>query len=193
VFTLVFGCVAGGILLAKVGLYSPFYIAGTILGLIGASLFHVVDLSTPAANLYGYSILIGLGTGLFTQAGFSVAQAKVPADQIAAATGFIALGQLVGPVITLSVAGTVLINTATSGLQELLPNVPVDVIKNAIAGTAGELLSTLDDEMRAKALSVIAESIGKVYILAIAAMAVGVVCSVLLRHERIVVQPAAST
>jgi hypothetical protein len=162
------------------------------LALIGASLFHVVDLNTPVANLYGYSILVGLGTGMFVQAGFSVAQAKVPADQIAAATGFIALGQLVGPVITLSVAGTVLINTAASGLEALLPDVPVGVIKNAIAGTAGELLSTLDDEMRTKALEVIADSIGKVYILAIAAMAVGFVCSVLLRHERVVVQPASS-
>lgn len=193
VFTLVFGCVAGGITLAKVGVYSPFYILGTAMALVGASLFHVVSLDTPAANLYGYSILVGLGTGMFVQAGFSVAQAKVPADQIAAATGFIALGQLIGPVITLSVAGTVLINTATSGLEALLPDVPVSVIKNAIAGTAGELLSTLDDEMRTKALEVIANSIGKVYILAIAAMAVGFVCSVLLRHERVVVQPGASS
>ena len=180
-------------MLAKVGFYSPFYIIGTALALIGSSLFHVVDLNTKAGNLYGYSILVGLGCGMFVQAGFSVAQAKVPPEQLGAATGFIALGQLIGPTISLSIAGTVLINTATSGLQQLLPNTPVAEIKNAIAGTASELLATLDPATRVAALDVIVNSIGKTYILAIAAMSVSFVCAVLLRHERIVMQPAAAS
>jgi len=187
VFTLVFGCVGGGIALAKVGFYSPFFIVGTSLSLIGVSLLHVVKLDTHAANLYGYSILVGLGTGLFVQAGFSVAQAKVPPEQLGAVTGFIALGQLIGPTIALSVAGTVLINTASSGLHELIPDIPIAEIKNAIAGTAGQLLATLDTATRIAALDVIVQSISKVYILAITAMAVSFVCSVFLRHERIVI------
>ena len=153
---------------------------------------HVVKLDTAAANIYGYSILIGIGCGLFVQAGFAVAQAKVPADQLGAATGFIALGQLIGPTISLSIAGTVLINTATSGLETLLPNTPVADIKNAIAGTAGQLLSTLDPTTRIQALDIIVNSIGKVYILAITAAAVAFVASVCLRHERIVLQPTAA-
>ena len=192
VFTLVFGCVGGGITLAKVGYYSPFYIAGTALILIGSSLFHVVDLNTKAANLYGYSILVGLGGGIFVQAGFSVAQAKMPPEQLGGATGFIALGQLIGPAIALSIAGTVLINTASSGLTKLLPNVPAITIKNAISGTAGDFLSTLDPATRTAALEIIVNSIGKVYILAITAAAVGFVCSVFLRHERIVMQQVAA-
>jgi len=193
VFTLVFATVAGGVALAKVGFYSPFYIFGTALVLIGSSLFHVVKLDTSAANLYGYSILLGIGSGLFVQAGFSVAQAKVPPSQLGAATGFIALGQLIGPTIALSIAGTVLINTATSGLQTVIPDVPVSEIKNAISGTAGQLLGTLDPATRTAALDVIVNSIGKVYILVIAASAVAFVCACLLRHERIVMQqPTAS-
>jgi len=188
VFTLVFGCVAGGILLSKVGYYSPFYILGTALALIGSALFHTVSLDTSASKIYGYSILIGLGTGMYVQAGFSIAQAKVPKNQMAAATGFIALGQVIAPLIALSVAGTVLINTATSGLTELLPNVPEEEIKNAIAGTAGPLLASLTPETRTAALTVIVDSIDKVYILAITATSLAFVCSILLRHERIVVQ-----
>jgi MFS family permease len=186
----VFGCVAGGVLLAKVGWYSPFYIIGSALALIGSTLFHVVKLDTSAANIYGYSILVGIGCGMFVQAGFSVAQAKVPKNQIGAATGFIALGQLIGPTIALSVAGTVLINTATSGLEKLLPDVSTEVIKNAITGTAGPLLNTLDDATRRAALEVIVSSIAKVYNLSIAAMAVAFVLSLLLKHDKIVVAPA---
>ena len=180
-------------LLSKVGIYSPFYIIGTALGLIGVSLFHVVNLDTKAANLYGYSILVGIGCGIFVQAGFAIAQVKVPPEQLGAATGFVALGQLIGPTIALSVAGTVFIDTATSNLEALLPNIPVATIKNAIAGTAGPLLATLDQTTRTDALKIIVDSIQKVYILAIAAMSVGFVCSVLLRHERIVIQPSSAS
>jgi hypothetical protein len=92
----------------------------------------------------------------------------------------------------LSIAGTVLINSASSGLEALLPDTPVQEIKNAIAGTAGGLLDSLDESMRVEVLNVIVNSIQKVYILAITAMAVGFVCSLFLRHERIVLQQAAA-
>jgi Major Facilitator Superfamily len=187
VFTLVFGCVGGGILLAKVGYYSPFYIVGSALGLIGMALLHTVDLTTPAANLYGYSILVGLGTGAFCQAAFSIVPIKVAPEQLGQATGFVAFGQLIGPTIALSIAGTVLINTATKGLQELLPNTPISEIKNAISGTSGDLLSSLDSATLTAALNVIVSSISKVYILGITAMALAFILSLLLRHERIVI------
>lgn len=187
VFTLVFGVVAGGIALTKVGYYSPFYIAGTCLGLIGASLFHTIDLDTSAAKLYGYSILVGLGSGLFSQAGYPIAQAKVPKHQLAGATGFIALGQLVGPTIALSIAGTVFINTATSGLQDLLPDTPVETIKQAITGTASTLLSQQDEATRRAALDIIVGAISKVFILDITAFAVGVVAAFAMKFERIVI------
>jgi len=154
---------------------------------------HTVSLDTHAANIYGYSILIGFGAGLYVQASFSIAQAKMPREQIAAATGFIALGQVFAPLLALSIAGTVLINTAVSGLTVLLPNVSEGDIKNAIAGTAGQLLSNLDPNTRTAALNVIVGSIDKVYILAITAQALAFVCSVLLRHEKIVAQPTAAS
>jgi len=193
VFTLVFATVGGGVTLAKVGYYSPFYIIGTALALIGSALFHVAKLDTNAGRIYGYSVLIGIGCGLFVQNGFSVAQAKVPAAQLGAATGFIALGQLIGPTIALSVAGTVFINEATSGLEALLPDVPVAEVKNAITGTAGDLLNTLDPATREAALAVIVNAMDKVYILAITAMAVAFVAACCLRHEKIVIQPAAAS
>jgi hypothetical protein len=190
VFTLVFGCVGGGVALAKVGYYSPFYIVGSGMAMIGAILLHLVDVDTKAANIYGYTILVGLGCGMFVQAGFSIAPVKVPKDQLAAVTGFIALGQLLGPLITLSIAGTVLINVASSGLQDLFPDVPATTIKNAIAGTAGSFFSTLSQDQKDAALHVIVGAINRVYILTIIGGVMAFVLSLLLRHERIVVDPA---
>jgi MFS family permease len=191
IFTLVFGSVAGGVLISKFGFYSPFYIFGTALGLIGSSLLHVSTTETSAARIYGYTALIGLGAGVYSQAGFAVAQVKVPKEQVGQAIGFLTTGQLLGAVISLTVGGTVLINNASAGLAELLPGVPIETIKNAIAGTAGSFFQTLDPATRAAALDVIVQSIDKVYILTITAGAVGFVCSLLLKHERIFIQGGA--
>lgn len=125
---------------------------------------------------------------MYSQAGFAVAQAKVPKEHIGSAIGFLTTGQLLGAVISLTIGGAVLINTATSGLAELLPDVPIETIKNAIAGTAGEFFRTLDPATKAAALEVIVDSIDKVYILTITAGAVGFVASVFLKHERIFVE-----
>jgi len=188
IFTLVFGSVAGGIAITKLGFYSPFYIIGTALGLIGSALLYTSTTTTSAGNIYGYTILVGLGSGMYSQAGFAVAQAKVPKNHVGSAIGFLTTGQLLGAVISLSVGGTVLINNATAGLTELLPDVPIETIKNAIAGTAGAFFGTLDDATREAALKVIVQSIDKVYILTITAGAVGFVASVFLKHERIFVE-----
>src|SRR6202035_6163679 len=109
--------------------------------------------------------------------GYSVANAKVPKDQIGAATGFIALGQLVAPCIALSIAGTVFINTATLGLQNLLPGTSIEDIKNAITGTSSTLLAEQDEATRLAALEIIVGAIAKVMILDAVAFAVGVVAS----------------
>jgi hypothetical protein len=129
---------------------------------------------------------------MYSQAGFAVAQVKVPKNHVGHAIGFLTMGQLTGAVISLSISGTVLINTATSGLTQLLPGVPTETIKNAISGTAGTFFETLDPQVRVAALNVIVNAIGKVYILTITAGAVGFVAAVLLRHERISIEGVAA-
>lgn len=54
---------------------------------------YTVDQNTSTARVYGYSVLIGFGDGLFAQASFSVAQAIVDPDLIASAVGFITCAQ----------------------------------------------------------------------------------------------------
>ena len=188
---MVFAAIGGGLAVTKFGYYTPLYLGGTALGLVGASLLYITDANTSDGTIYGATVLVGIGSGLYIQLGFSVAQAKVPPEYIAAATGFISLGQLLGPVISLTVAGTVFVTSAISGIQDLLPDVPEAVIKNAIGGTAGDLFASLDDATRQAALAVIVHSISKVYILAITAGAVGFIAAIHLKHEKVLLQPAA--
>ena len=66
----------------KVGYHVIFYSAGGILSLIGGSLLYTVAVDTSASAIYGYSVLVGLGCGLYVQASYPVAQLKVPAALI---------------------------------------------------------------------------------------------------------------
>ena len=46
------------------------------------SIADTVDESTANANVYGYNILIGVGTGSYIVAGFAIVQSLVPAYEI---------------------------------------------------------------------------------------------------------------
>jgi hypothetical protein len=71
----------------------PWYTVGGLLIVTGGALMYTVDQNTSTARVYGYSVLIGFGDGLFAQASFSVAQAIVDPDLIASAVGFITCAQ----------------------------------------------------------------------------------------------------
>jgi hypothetical protein len=51
IFMTVFGSVLGGALIAKLGYYSPFFIFGTAIALIGASLLHVAGQFTSTSAI----------------------------------------------------------------------------------------------------------------------------------------------
>jgi hypothetical protein len=187
----VFASILGGGLIAKFGYYSPFFIFGSAIALIGSALLHSSGQFTSTSAIYGYTVLVGFGGGLYSQQGFAVAQVKVAPEQVGPALGFLATGQVIGAVISLTIAGTVLVNTATSGLQALFPTVPVETLKNAISGTAGSFLANLSPTLRVAALDVIIGSMDKVWILTITASAVGFVCALLLKFEKVNVQMGA--
>jgi hypothetical protein len=51
-----------------------------------------VDINTPTANIYGYEVLLGIGTGAYIQAGYGVIQAIIEPAKMAYAISFIMLG-----------------------------------------------------------------------------------------------------
>jgi MFS family permease len=83
-----------GIFMPRWKYYMPWYFVGGFFATLGAALIYgFLSASTPNSQIYGFSVLLGLGAGLTVQAGYSVAQAKVPAHRIADAVGFINAGK----------------------------------------------------------------------------------------------------
>ncbi|KAI4232034.1 MAG: hypothetical protein LQ349_005244 [Xanthoria aureola] len=160
---LVLFALLNGSLMAKFGYYMPWYLFGGALILVGSSLMYTLDSNTSASAVYGYSVLIGIGTGSFLQASYGVSQALVDPEDIPNAIGFISIGQSIGVVLFLSVAGTIFNNEAIKAVTPILVGVSETEVEGAIAGTSSSIFETLDEATRARVVEAIIQSLDKVY------------------------------
>ena len=134
-----------------------------------------LDSKTSASTVYAYSALIGIGAGSYLQADYGVSQALLGPESIPNAVGFTAVGQNVGVAVFLAIAGAVFNNQAVKSLAHLLPHMAESKMKEAIAGTSGEIFATLDDVTKAEVLEAIVQSIGKTFGVVLAGGALTVV------------------
>ncbi|KAK9482962.1 hypothetical protein V1527DRAFT_492278 [Lipomyces starkeyi] len=71
---------ASGSLLPKVNYYWVIYLVGGAIMLVGSATMYTVNTDTPKANVYGYSIMLGAGTGLVFNLGFTFASITMMAQ-----------------------------------------------------------------------------------------------------------------
>jgi hypothetical protein len=185
-FLMIFGSILTGTLLSKGFWFAPLAFLGGILVIIGSTLMYtMVEVDTNASPIYGYSVLIALGCGLFTQGPISVVQSLFPAERIADATAFVGFGQVAGIAIMLAVANAIFLNQATNGIQALLPDIPLSEVQGAIQGVGSELFRNINASQRASILQSVVGSMNTVYILIIVAGAVtAVLCPLLKRPQK---------
>lgn len=62
-----FASIVAGILVTKLGYYTPFMLAGSGLLAVGAGLMSTLMATTPVGNWIGYQIISGVGTGVYLQ------------------------------------------------------------------------------------------------------------------------------
>ncbi|EHK97156.1 putative HC-toxin efflux carrier TOXA [Glarea lozoyensis 74030] len=180
VFLVVFTFMNGG-LMAKLGYYMPWFLVGGIFVVIGSALMFIVDQDTSTAKIYGFSILLGSGVGMFFQAPFSVTPAVVKPENIGSAIGFMTLAQFLGITIALAIANAVLLNNSTDKIQQILPDVPLGEIHAAVLGVGSDLVKSLSPDLRTRVIGAIVDAISTTYALTIAAGALVAVTSLILR------------
>ena len=82
------GVLLNGILMPKYGYYMPWFFLSGLLMTIGGALMYTTKTTTPIANIYGYTILLGISMTSY-QSAYSVAPIKVSADEASAVIQFI--------------------------------------------------------------------------------------------------------
>lgn len=100
--------IVGGVLVNKIGYYSPPSIIGCSLALLGSGLFCTLSVSESDANWVGFSILAGAGVGLAVQQGFMAVQTVLTMQQVTIGTAAITFFQALGGSIFISIGNTII-------------------------------------------------------------------------------------
>jgi MFS family permease len=176
---------ANGILMAKFGYYMPWYTVGGLFTVAGSAMMFTVEQNTNVSNIYGYTVLIGLGVGMYLQASFSVAQAVVEPENVPPAVGFITCAQFLGITIALAIANTVFLNQSAEGIAKIMPDMPPEDIQAAIEGAASDFVKNLSPDLQDQVLGAIVNAISTTYALVIAAGALVTVLSLVMKREKL--------
>ena len=188
IIPLVVATMLNGAFMEKFKYYLPWFLVGGIFIIISnAMLFHL-SLTISTTYVYAALVLGGLGTGLFVNAPFAIAQWIVPPEEIAEAVGFITCAQVAGVTISLAMGNAIFLNVAENSITSLLPGVAKTDAQAAITGLGGKFLRTLDAETQRMVLRAIVDAIRKAFILGITAGALAVVLSLLMSREPIALE-----
>lgn len=173
------------------GLYMPWYTIGGALVLTGGALFYTVGVDTKRCPYLRIQHPYRPCTGMYLQALFSVAQASAPLDMMASASGFITCAQVVGTTIALAIANSVFLNESQNSIIHFLPNISIQEVEAVISGTS-TLVSSLLAAEKVKVESAIVDAMGETYILVIVAGALTLLLGLVMKRERLFLQPGAA-
>ncbi|KAL8717068.1 MAG: hypothetical protein Q9225_005658 [Loekoesia sp. 1 TL-2023] len=162
------------------GKFMPWFYLGGALVLVGSALMYTVDAATSNARIYGYSILLGSGTGAYLQMPFAVAQAQVSNALVPMAVAFTAFAQLAAPAITLSIANSIFLNEASRGLLAIIPGASPNMVRELLSRAGNDHLASLGPIIHGQVLGAIVGAMSKIYILVIVSGALTLVLTVVL-------------
>jgi hypothetical protein len=119
-----------GVLVHRIGFYTPFMIIGVCITSVGAGLLTTLQVDTPAANLIGYQILFGFGLGLTSQGPNLAAQTVLPKPDIATGASLMFFSQLLSGAVFVSVGQNVFENQLIQRLSSV-PGFSPKMIQNS--------------------------------------------------------------
>lgn len=182
--------ISGG-LLPIYGRYMIFYAAGGVLILIGGCLMHTVTPETSPTRIYGYEVLVAAGAGLSFQTAYAIVVVKVKPVEVPAVIGFINIAQLGSVTIALSIAGNIYQNVGFIELRNTLVqyNFSNTELRDALGGATSAILGS-QGSIRNLALSAIATTISKIWIMAIAAGALCFLGALCMKKEKLHLESA---
>ena len=125
---LVFSSIAAGFLVTKIGYYTPFMIANSVIMSIGAGLITTWTPDTMHPKWIGYQVLFGFGLGLGMQQASLAAQAVLPRKDAPIGISLVMFCQQFGGAVFVSVGESVFTNQLVKGLRSVAGISPAVVV-----------------------------------------------------------------
>lgn len=180
-----------GVLLPRIGYYWIMYLITGVFMTIGGALMITVKASTAAGAIYGYTVIIAIGSGLTIQTGYAVAtllraQAGFPED----ITNVVALqntAQLGSTLISLVISGQVFQTYAYNGIAAVLAGrgYTSAQTRDAVSGTQSAVFNGLSPQLKSGAVSAVTAAIDKVWILSLVGGVLVLVIAPFMKKERL--------
>jgi hypothetical protein len=168
------------------------YFVGGILITIGGATMFTVSIDTHVANVYGYSILLGVGTGLIFNAGYTVGGVRTmirtgSGQDVQRVMSMLNLSQLSWQLGSLLVGGQIFQSLAMKNLTDVLYGLGFseEDIRSAVSGTQSTLFASLSPAKQKQATMALTDAISPVYIISMVTGAITVVCALLMRKEKL--------
>lgn len=174
--------------LPKVKYYMPICLFSAVfMTLAGALFLAYLQPSTPTAQIYGFSVLMAVGTGITMQLGYAVASLKVPPTDILSAISLQNVAQIGATVICLVIASQAFQSNAVANMTHALAGegFTEEEIRNAVAGAQSHLFESLGGDLRDSAIRAIADAMQRAFIIPLVAGVVGLVNSLFMSRERL--------
>ncbi|KAH8429243.1 uncharacterized protein LDX57_006910 [Aspergillus melleus] len=183
---------ASGALLPRIGYYWAIYVVTGVLMTVGGALMYTVNIDTKPGNIYGYSVLLAIGSGLTFQAGYTLAGIKVslkgwPGKDIQMAVSLQNISQVGGTLLCLLISGQIFQSLAFSNLKAVLgPEGYSDAdIRSVVAGTQSSVFEHLNKELAYESTKAITQAMSRVYSISIAAGGLSLIAALLMKKERL--------
>lgn len=119
ILTLVIANMIGGIVVTRIGYYTPFMIAGSIFMSIGSGLLSTISTTTNHPKWIGYQFIFGLGMGLGMQQPGVAAQAVLTKKDVPTGVSLIFFFRNLGGALFISISQNVLQNELIEGLKHI--------------------------------------------------------------------------
>jgi hypothetical protein len=156
---MVFASIATGVVVSKVGYYTPPMILGTCIMAVGCGLLTTLKVTSGAGQWVGYQVVYGIGLGCTFQAPNLAAQTVLQTRDVPVGTSLMFFTQLLGGAIFTSVGQNVL----NSQLLKHLAPIPGFDPALLQANGATTLIASLPPSLRGPVLYGYNESLRKVF------------------------------
>lgn len=140
ILSVVVSSMGSGILISKIGYYTPFFYISTVMMPIGAGLLSTLKPGTGHSKWIGYQIIFGLGLGFGNQQPLNVVQTILDRPDIATGSALVMFLRFLGSSIFLPVAQNLFISGLSSRVSHNIPNVDPNQIANAGATDIKDLV-----------------------------------------------------
>jgi hypothetical protein len=128
--TILLSIMSGG-LVTKLGYYTPFMIAATVLMSIGAGLVSTFKPDTPSPKWIGYQILFGIGYGMGSRQPLVAVQTVLDMKDAPTGISVVLFLSTLGGAVFVSVGQSIFINQLGKSLARLVPSIDPRIVVTA--------------------------------------------------------------